>query len=156
MFQTKTIGIFYLAISLLLVNVIVAAAQPEYEITMWTEAIAETIAEQAIIGEGRPYTLGIEDVLEIIVQNQPEFSGRYVIGPDGKIQYSFVGDIKAEGLTKAELKQAFVYILILLQVALIGLRVLLPIIRRPLAYGYIKGQKGKFYYGYEKKRLRFI
>ena len=42
------------------------------------------------------------------MQNQPEFSGRYVIGPDGKIQYSFVGDVMAEGLTKEELRQSLI------------------------------------------------
>jgi len=57
------------------------------------------------IGKGELYTLGRGDVIEIIVRNQPEFSGKFVIGPDGNIQYRFVGDIKAEGLTKEELKK---------------------------------------------------
>ncbi|MFH1678891.1 MAG: polysaccharide biosynthesis/export family protein, partial [Candidatus Omnitrophota bacterium] len=64
--------------------------------------------EPTVIGEGKLYTLGKEDVLDIVVQNQPEFSGRFVIGPDGKIQYSFVGDITAEGLNKDELKQVLI------------------------------------------------
>ena len=57
-----------------------------------------------VIGEGSDYTLGIDDVVTIIVQNQPDFSGRFVIDPDGNVQYNFVGDIKAVGLTKDELK----------------------------------------------------
>lgn len=61
-----------------------------------------------IVGEGRPYTLGNEDVLQIAVRNQPEFSGQFVIGPDGKIQYAFVGDIEAAGLTKEQLKQRLI------------------------------------------------
>lgn len=57
------------------------------------------------IGEAdTPYTLGINDVIGIEVRNQPEFSGQYVVGPDGNIQYSYVGDIKAEGLSKYQLK----------------------------------------------------
>ena len=64
--------------------------------------------QPAIVGEGQPYTLGKEDVLKITVRNQREFSGKFVIGPDGKIQYSFVGDIKAEGFTKEELKEKLV------------------------------------------------
>ncbi len=68
----------------------------------------EVVAETPIIGESKPYTLGKEDVLDIVVRNQPEFSGLFVIGPDGKIQYSFVGDIQAEGLTKEELKQVLI------------------------------------------------
>ena len=55
--------------------------------------------------EAGTYTLGKGDVVEITVRNQPEFSGQFAIGPDGNIQYKFVGDIKAEGLTKEELKE---------------------------------------------------
>ncbi|MBN1688145.1 MAG: polysaccharide biosynthesis/export family protein [Candidatus Omnitrophica bacterium] len=57
-----------------------------------------------VIGEGSDYTLGIDDVVTVIVRNQPDFSGRFVIDPEGNIQYNFVGDIKAEGKTKEELK----------------------------------------------------
>ena len=57
-----------------------------------------------IVGEGSDYKLGIDDVVTIIVRNQPDFSGRFVVDPDGNIQYNFVGDIKAEGKTKEELK----------------------------------------------------
>ena len=57
-----------------------------------------------VIGEGSDYTLGIDDVVTIIVRNQPDFSGRYVIDPEGNIQYNFVGDIPTEGKTKEELK----------------------------------------------------
>ena len=52
-----------------------------------------------------PYTLGRDDVIHIAVQGQPDFTGTYVIGPDGTIQYSFIGDVKADGLTKDELAQ---------------------------------------------------
>lgn len=58
-----------------------------------------------VVGEGSDYTLGIDDVITIIVRNQPDFSGRYVVDPEGNIQYNFVGDIKAEGKTKEELKK---------------------------------------------------
>lgn len=57
-----------------------------------------------IIGEGSDYTLGIDDVVTIIVRNQPDFSGRFVVDPEGNIQYNFVGDIPAIGRTKEELK----------------------------------------------------
>ena len=57
------------------------------------------------LGEGSEYTLGRDDVVNILVRNQREFSGKFVIGPGGNIQYNFVGDIKAEGLTKGELQQ---------------------------------------------------
>lgn len=64
--------------------------------------------EPLVIGEGRPYTLGEEDILTITVRNQPEFSGQFVIGPDDKIQYNFVGDIQAAGLTKEQLKEILI------------------------------------------------
>ncbi len=57
-----------------------------------------------VIGEGSDYTLGIDDVVTIIVRNQPDFSGRYVVDPSGNIQYNFVGDIPAAGKSKEELK----------------------------------------------------
>jgi polysaccharide export outer membrane protein len=57
-----------------------------------------------VVGEGSDYSLGIDDVVTIIVRDQPDFSGRYVVDPDGNIQYNFVGDIKAEGKTKEQLK----------------------------------------------------
>lgn len=66
---------------------------------------AEIPAQPVIIGEAAPYTLGNEDIVQINVRNQPEFSGQFVIGPDGKIQYTFVGDIEAAGLTKEQLKE---------------------------------------------------
>lgn len=69
------------------------------------EKIAVPERERPPIGEGIVYTLGKEDIIEIMVRNQPEFSGKFIVGPDGKIQYTFVGDIQAEGLTKEELKK---------------------------------------------------
>ena len=59
----------------------------------------------SIIGEGETYTLGKDDVIQIMVRNQAEFSGRFVVGPDGNIQYNFIGDINAEGLNKEQLKE---------------------------------------------------
>lgn len=52
-----------------------------------------------------PYTLGKDDVVLISVQGQPDFSGTFAIGPDGTIQYGFLGDVPADGLTKDELAQ---------------------------------------------------
>ena len=52
-----------------------------------------------------PYTLGRNDVVDILVQGQPDFSGTYAIDYNGKIQYGFLGDISVDGLTKEELAQ---------------------------------------------------
>ena len=62
-------------------------------------------SQNVIGGDSLDYTLGKSDVVEIVVRNQPEFSGRFQIGPKGNIQYFFVGDVHVEGLTKDELKE---------------------------------------------------
>ncbi len=66
-----------------------------------TEGQKET---ERFVGVAEPltYTLGPDDVIEITVRRHPEFSGPYLIGKDGKIQYKFVGDIHIAGLTKAQ------------------------------------------------------
>ena len=57
-----------------------------------------------IVGDG-PYTLGRDDVIRVDVRNQPEFSGAFVVGFDGRIQYNYMGDIPIAGLTKYEVQQ---------------------------------------------------
>ena len=57
-----------------------------------------------VIGEGSNYSLGIDDVITILVRDQPDFSGRYVVDPEGNLQYPFVGDIKGVGKKKEEIK----------------------------------------------------
>jgi len=54
------------------------------------------------------YTLGIDDVLGIVVARHPEVSNQYVINGEGKIQYGFVGDLPAVGLTKKQFKDLLV------------------------------------------------
>jgi polysaccharide export outer membrane protein len=51
------------------------------------------------------YTLGPNDVVEIEVIRHPEFSGKYGINEEGKIQYKFVGDLEVKGLTKDQLAE---------------------------------------------------
>jgi protein involved in polysaccharide export with SLBB domain len=60
--------------------------------------------EIEVVGEGARYTIGPGDILQIMVRNQPEFTGRFVVNDNGYIQYNFVGDVKAAGFTKEELK----------------------------------------------------
>ena len=60
--------------------------------------------QTGILGDG-PYTLGRDDVIRIEVRGQPEFSGDYVIGFDGRIQYNYIGDVPIAGLTKYEVQQ---------------------------------------------------
>jgi polysaccharide export outer membrane protein len=49
-----------------------------------------------------PYTLGRDDVIHITVVGQSLFSGTYAIGPNGAIQYNYVGDVSLEGMTKEQ------------------------------------------------------
>lgn len=51
------------------------------------------------------YTLGPDDVIEIVVRRHGEFSGQYPINSEGKIQYKFIGDIEVKGLSKTEIKE---------------------------------------------------
>ena len=62
------------------------------------------VYQTGVVGEGF-YTLGRDDVIRIGVQNQPEFSGDFMIGFDGRIQYNYLGDIPIAGMTKYEVKQ---------------------------------------------------
>ncbi|MCG2710829.1 MAG: polysaccharide export protein [Candidatus Omnitrophica bacterium] len=57
------------------------------------------VKKEAFSGE---YTLGKDDIIEINVRRHPEFSGRFPLGVDGKIQYPFIGDIDLSGLTKTQ------------------------------------------------------
>lgn len=57
-----------------------------------------------ILGDG-PYTLGRDDVIHVEVRGQPEFSGDFIVGFDGRIQYSYLGDIPIAGMTKYEVQQ---------------------------------------------------
>lgn len=69
------------------------------------------IVSAASIGEPTRYTLGADDIIEIIVRRHSEFSGTYPINAEGKIQYKFVGDIEIKGLTKTEVKEKIAKIL---------------------------------------------
>lgn len=61
--------------------------------------------------ESVKYTLGPDDVIEIVVMRHPEFSGTFPINSEGKIQYKFVGDINVRGLTKKQVEEKLVKIL---------------------------------------------
>jgi polysaccharide export outer membrane protein len=46
------------------------------------------------------YILGPDDVVRLMVQQHPEWSGEFAVRPDGKIFITGVGEIKLEGLLK--------------------------------------------------------
>jgi polysaccharide export outer membrane protein len=58
--------------------------------------------EKQVIQEFR---LAKEDVVEVTVWKEPDLSRTVPVRPDGKISLPLVGDVKAEGLTPAQLEQ---------------------------------------------------
>lgn len=65
----------------------------------------------AAVAEASKYTLGPDDVIEVDVRRHPEFSGKYTVTAEGKIEYKFIGDILVEGLTKVQLQERLTSIL---------------------------------------------
>ncbi len=65
----------------------------------------------ATMAEASKYTLGPDDIIEIDVRRHPEFSGKYTVTAEGKIEYKFVGDVIVNGLTKARLQERLTSIL---------------------------------------------
>lgn len=54
------------------------------------------------------YTIGPGDSIGIQVNKHPEFGGIFRVDQEGKIQYSFLGDMDVSGMTKQELKEKLV------------------------------------------------
>ncbi|MGE5280312.1 MAG: polysaccharide biosynthesis/export family protein [Deltaproteobacteria bacterium] len=67
--------------------------------------------EAGVAEEPSRYTLGQDDVIEIEVRRHPEFSDKFIVNAEGKIQYKFVGDIKVEGMTKTDVQDLITKIL---------------------------------------------
>ncbi|MEK6715300.1 MAG: polysaccharide biosynthesis/export family protein [Candidatus Omnitrophota bacterium] len=67
--------------------------------------LASSIANTTTNASDEEYTLGAEDIIEILVRRHPEFSDKFKVNKDGKIQYKFVGDIEVAGLAKDELNK---------------------------------------------------
>ena len=49
------------------------------------------------------YHIGPEDVIEVIVWKEPDFSRQVLVRPDGKISLPVIGDVQAAGLLPDEL-----------------------------------------------------
>jgi polysaccharide biosynthesis/export protein len=57
-------------------------------------------------GPETDYRLAEGDEIQIDVWGRPELSGKYIVGPDGKITLPYAGVVKAANLTRSELEQA--------------------------------------------------
>jgi len=62
--------------------------------------------QQDEVQQIQEYRLAKEDVVEISVWKEPELSRTVPVRPDGKITLPLVGDLRAEGLTPAELEKS--------------------------------------------------
>jgi polysaccharide biosynthesis/export protein len=56
--------------------------------------------------KGAPYVLGPLDVISVKVWNNPNLSSTLDIGPDGMISLPLIGQVKADGLTSMQLREA--------------------------------------------------
>jgi protein involved in polysaccharide export with SLBB domain len=68
--------------------------------TMSSDEFKSFSESKAYVDQNSNYTLGPDDVIDIIVTRHPEVSGQYTINKEGKIQYEFAGDVTLAGLTK--------------------------------------------------------
>lgn len=57
---------------------------------------------------GAEYILQIGDIIEVKLLYNPELNDRVTIRPDGKVSFQLVDEVKAAGLTPAELKKILV------------------------------------------------
>ncbi|MDD5574214.1 MAG: polysaccharide export protein, partial [Candidatus Omnitrophica bacterium] len=92
-------------------SLIVRADEPTAGAAVPSTKTMPAPAPVAKTDEPTRYTLGPDDIIEIIVRRHSEFSGQYPINSEGKIQYKFVGDIEIRGLTKTEVKDRIAQIL---------------------------------------------
>jgi len=77
-----------------------AIDEDKIKATMNTEEYKNFAGAKAYLDQNSQYTLGANDVIEIVVMRHPEVSGEYIINQEGKIQYEFVGDVTLAGLNK--------------------------------------------------------
>jgi polysaccharide export outer membrane protein len=85
---------------------VIATEEPTQAPTQPQEqaALPPAPVEEKALLEQTKYTLGPDDIIEIIVLRHPEFSGTFPVNKEGKIQFKFVGDLEVNGLTKQELE----------------------------------------------------
>ena len=58
----------------------------------------------AVSQNGQDYRIGVQDVLEIRLFNQPELSGRYTVETDGAFSFPLIGRVQAVGHTVEQLE----------------------------------------------------
>ena len=69
-----------------------------------TPGTAPEVASAGV--DSRVYVIGAEDALYVRVWREMDFTGAYIVRPDGKITIPLVGDVQASGLTPERLGEA--------------------------------------------------
>lgn len=54
---------------------------------------------------GQDYRIGVQDILEISLFNQPELSGRFTVETDGAFSFPLIGRVPADGRTVEQLEE---------------------------------------------------
>jgi polysaccharide export outer membrane protein len=79
-----------------------AAARPEFLPVPASEL--PTLPPEPPDASEQTYVVAVEDVLEISVYGDPDLTRQVPVRPDGKISYTFVGDVQAAGRTIEEIR----------------------------------------------------
>ncbi|MBZ5567611.1 MAG: polysaccharide biosynthesis/export family protein [Acidobacteriia bacterium] len=90
--------------SLMLLCLLLAVAAFAQRSQSGTAAAAPEMTNAASNVSG--YIIGAEDVLQVNVWKEPEFSGAFPVRPDGKISLALLHDVQAAGLTPVQLSAA--------------------------------------------------
>jgi polysaccharide export outer membrane protein len=59
----------------------------------------------AVPVDEKTYLIGAQDVLSILVIGERDYSGQYLVRPDGRISMPFIGEVVAGGKTPEELRK---------------------------------------------------
>jgi polysaccharide biosynthesis/export protein len=68
------------------------------------QPVQTKVAERTAHEDTGPYRIGRDDVLDVLVWKQPQLSGQMRVGADGTITLPLAGQVRAVGLTTAQLK----------------------------------------------------
>jgi polysaccharide biosynthesis/export protein len=93
--QLRSMG---LMVSLVIVSACAARGTSPANAALYADAARENPI-------GKPYVIGVADVIRISVWKSPDLSTDASVRPDGTITVPFVGELRAAGRTAAELQQ---------------------------------------------------
>ena len=81
------------------------SAQAQTAATTVATPVAPAATTPAPAGAPGDYTIGIDDVLHVIVWDNKELEQDVIVRPDGKISYPLAGEIHVQGLTVPKLTE---------------------------------------------------